>query len=464
MQYVGQTTTSKVVYGENDEVYFYDIVPFAGTGAYVKGVKNGDKIEVSLPQTVWYSEDEGYGLNLCLLDQTQVEEEGIIYIDYVPSETSSLTFTVAEDGSMVAEEVSAELMLGYAYTDDDTWSYYGVTELSFAPFNEQIVELPSDYGVSEAFWLVNTGDYGYPVNWAQGGEEVYFQGICESMLDAWGKGTVEYEDDHAVISIAQDQYLGIYSNYYVFTKAAKCIYEDGELYNLEMLPSDTPYQLIWDFEENTITAKDKDVAFVYSASKERIVYLDFFIDLKLVHQDDFAGTPVNPCNLDYSAENLDYYGCYEFYFTVPAVSTEGDVLDTNCLSYIVYIDGEEWEFDPEDYGVEESMVEIPWDFSTYGIWNFGAADREIDFYVEGVTTAGVQSVYKYNGEETRSEIVTVVVDGEDAVNAISADKKIASVKMYDVAGREVSKDAKGVVIKRVVYEDGTVASFKKMAR
>ena len=458
-EYEDLQCASYVVYGENDEIYFYDIVPNAGLESFVKGVRNGDKVEVSLPQIGWYNSIYGYGLELCLLKMVEPGDD-----EYLPSyevaDEKSVTFTIAEDGSMVADGISEDLMLGYAYTDDLSFSYCGVSKISIAPFDEKIVDLPEDYEVSNAFWLFDMGDYGYGINWAQGYDDVYFQGLWSDMPDAWVKGTVEYDDDSATISIAQNQVLGIYSGYYVYTKCAKCVYdEDGELIDLELMPEDYPFQMVWDFEENSMTVKDPDMVLVFNAAKDRLYYLDYFIDIKLIHQDEFDGTPVNPYGLEYSDENFDYYECYEFYFTVPAVSTEGDMLNTDDLYYVIYVDGEEWELDAEEYGLEENMVEIPWGLSSSGIWNFGGAAREVDFYIEGVSTIGVQSVYKYNGEETRSEIVTIDVDLSDAVKTI-AGKKVASVKYYGLDGREVANPAAGIFVKRMTFEDGTTATYK----
>lgn len=460
--YEDMTMASHVVYGENGEIYFYDIIPNGGMESYVKGVKTDDKVEISLPQTAWYSDDYGYGLKLCLLKLIDPGDEETLPV-YEVTEDESVTFAVAEDGTMVAEGLSEDLMLGYAYTDDNSFIYTGVFEMSIAPFGKEIVELPEDYTVSEGYWVAKNIDYGYFVNWAQGYDEVYFQGICEAMPEAWVKGTVEYDDYQAVISIAQDQVPGDCYGYYIYTKAAKCIYdEDGELVDFELLPADTPYQLIWDFEENTITPKDKDIVLIFNAAEDEIYYLQLFMDLNLIHQDEFDGTPANPCNLKFA----DYYADYGFgifMMNIPNLSTEGDVLDPNSLYYVVYVDGEEWEFDAEENDIPETLVEIPWKFDAGNIYSYGGAEHEVYFEIEGISTLGVQSIYKYNGEETRSEIVTISLD-EDAVDAVNADKKIAGVKFFDVAGREVSKAAKGVVIKRVVYEDGTVASFKKMAR
>lgn len=467
MQYADATSATHVVYGENDEVYFSDIIPNAGTDAYVKGVKNGDKIEISLPQTVLYAEEYGYGLNLCLMSRyTEVDEEtGEEYFGYELADAESVTLTLAEDGSITAEGISDELILGYAYTDDDSWSGYGVSALSMVEFNEVAVTVPEDMEVVEAFWMSNAGGYGLPVNWAQGYDEVYFQGLCSELPEAWVKGTVEYEEDGvAIISIAQDQYIGVYGGAYIYTKAGVRLEfdENGQLIAGELAPEDAVYQIVWDYENMTLTPKDPEVGLIFNGAQDRIYYLQIINDLYLIHQDSFEGTPVMPENLSFETF-MDSFGYDAFFFNIPAISTEGKFLNTDDLYYVVYVDDEEWVFDAEEYDFPETLVEIPWDFSAYYIYSNGGSRREVDFFVEGITTLGVQSVYKYNGEETRSEIATLDLSGS-AVNGINADKKIASVKMYDVAGREVAKDAKGIVIKRVVYEDGTVATFKNMAR
>ena len=146
------------------------------------------------------------------------------------------------------------------------------------------------------------------------------------------------------------------------------------------------------------------------------------------------------------------------------MSTEGDFLDTDNLSYVVYVDGEEWEFDAEEYELEENMVEIPWNFGVYYIYNYGGALREVDFFVEGISTLGVQSIYRYDGEETRSDIVTIDLDDPSAVAAVGADRKVKDVKYYDLSGRQVASPAAGIFVKRVTFEDGTVATFKKAVR
>ena len=463
--YANQQVASHVVYGENDDVYFYDILPNAGADSYVKGVRKGDKIEINLPQVVFYMDDAGYGYQLSLLNYTEYEDEdGEVNWWYEASDADSVTLSVAEDGSMVMDGLSQEVMLGLTWTDDNSWSGYGAIDLSMVPFNEVAVTPPSDIEVSEGFWLNALGGYSEPVNWAQGYDEVYFQGISSSMPEAWIKGTVEYGDDSAIISIAQDQYIGVYSGLYVYTKCATIEFDEaGGVVDGELMPADYKYELVWNYEDNTIVAKDPKVSLVINAALDRIYYVQLFTDMKLVHQDDFAGVPADPNGLSFEDTYSDYgYGTFQF--NVPAVSTDGDFLDTDSLSYVVYVDGEEWEFDAEEYQLTENMVEIPWNFGVLYIYKYSGMKREVDFFVEGITTLGVQSVYNYNGEETRSEIVEIEVDDPSAVAAIGDVRKVADVKYYDLSGREVASPAAGIFVKRVTFDDGSVASFKKAVR
>lgn len=468
IDYYNESSAGHVVYGDNDEVYLYNIIPYGPTDTYIKGVKNGDKIEVSLPQTVkWFDfYDESYGYNLCLLEldtEKSSEEEGNWYN---VTDAASISFTVAEDGSIIADGLSDDLILGYAYTDNNSWVGYGVSDLSMTPFNEQAVEVPSDIEISKNFWSYYCEElgYGWPVSWAQGSDEVYFQGLGTEMPDAWIKGTVEYEGSKGIISIKSDQYIGVCLGFHVYTKAVKSMYdEDYDEEDYELLPDDYTYQLVWDLEKNTIYPKDPDIVLLLNLGKDELNELEEFSDFVLKHQDSFAGIPQNPCDLVF-IDFMEKYDEYDLYFHVPGISTEGDVLITQDLWYIIYIDGEEWTFDAADYELSEDMVEIPWSFNSRYIINHGETMRQIAFFAEGISTIGVQSVYKYEGEETRSEIVTLNLEDLSAVAGVNSGKKVADVKYYDMVGHEVEIPASGMVIKRVVYEDGSVASFKKVVR
>lgn len=463
MLYENTEYASNVVYGDNDEVYIYNIIPDAITDTYVKGVKKDDKVVVELPQTVVFYDDYGYGLNvnICVAG-----EEGSENLDYVAADDATLIFSVKEDGSMVAEGLSQDRILTLTWTDDDSWYYYSTWDLTIEPFNATPVVAPADIEVSENFWsyIGESIGYGWNVSWLQGYDEVYFKGLSPNMPDALVKATVEYDDSEAILSIAQNQYIGKYYDYYfVFTKCAQIVVDEEGYEDYAFMPDDYVYQLVWDYEEMTLKPKDPNVVLLLNTSTTSVSPLETLEDFVMQHQESYEGTPQNPRDLMF-LDYMDDYGECDFYFDVPALSTDGDLLLTENLSYVIYVDDEEWEFDADDYYLDESMVEIPWSFQSDFILQYVGITHVALFFAEGISTIGVQSIYRYDGEETRSEIVTIDVDDPVAVDAVNAGKKVASVKCYDVAGREVANDATGVVIKRVVYEDGTVGSFKKIVR
>lgn len=73
------------------------------------------------------------------------------------------------------------------------------------------------------------------------------------------------------------------------------------------------------------------------------------------------------------------------------------------------------------------------------------------------------------------ETTTITMDGEDktvgatfttvlSIDNSTASKAVASVKLYDVTGVEVGSDAKGVVIVKTTYEDGSVETTKQLVK
>ena len=469
MEYEGLEVATHVVYGDNDEVYIFNIIPEMPTDSYVKGIKEGDKVTVSLPQTLLWDEDYDDGVNVSICDFYEFEEDGELYYDYVPVESATLVFALAEDGSMKAEGLSRDRILGLAYCTDGLWTGYGAWSLSLEPFDASPVTVPSDIEVSKDFWSYTCGylGYGWPVSFAQGGDEVYFQGLSEVMPDAWVKATVEYGDTEAHVYIDQNQFVGLDSGTFVYTKCAKIVVDEVEGYEYyELMPDDYRFELVWDYEEETMTVKDPAVSLLFNKSKVQVDYADELYEFVLRVNEGYEGTPADPYGLSYY-DYLNDFGFSVFEFYVPAFSEEGGLLKTSDLSYVVYVDGEEWTFDADDYLLDEPAAEIPWDFDneeTILKW-FGTCKHAVYLYVEGISTLGVQSIYRYGGEETRSEIITLDLgDDPSGVSAIGDGRKVTDVKYYDLSGRRVSDPAAGVFVKRVVYDDGSVAVFKKAVR
>lgn len=466
LDFEGEVYASHVVYGEGDEVYIYNILPQIPIGTYVKGKKDGDKIVVDLPQTVLWNDEYADGADLTICDYYEIEEDGEIYYDYAPTDDTALIFSIAEDGTWTAEGLDHKHILAYSFCTDGYWTGYGAWELSLEPFNETQVTVPDDMTISENFWTYKSDylGYGWPVNFAQGGEEVYFQGFSSEMPEAWVKAEVEYDDTEAHVYIDQNQYVGIYEGAFVVTKCAKILYDEeyGEEY-YELMPDDYRFELVWDYEEEKMVVKDPSVVLLFNRSKKQVYFVDELFEFELLMQDSYEGTPSNPYGLFYF-DMMEEWGEAVLEFYVPALSTDGYVLDTKDLYYVLYVDGDPLTLEADEYDLEESIVEIPWSFENDSytiIKNYGSCRHAVYVFVEGITTIGVQSVYKYDGVETRSEIVSLDLESI-AVNGINADKQVASVRYYDIAGREMASPADGLFIKRITYTDGSVTTLKKI--
>lgn len=450
-----------IVYGQENDVYIYEIFSDLPTKSYVKGVKDGDKVVVDLPQPIYYEFDpdlgfpEAYYLDILTMDE---EEQW-----YVPEEKAVLTFSIDAEGAMKAEGLSRNAILGVADSDDGQWIGLGAWAVTISSFNEEPVRVPDGLAVAENYWTSVGNQYGWQVNFAKDGGDVYFQGLAERLPEAWVKGSVSSDADAVIVSIPQNQYVGDYRGYHIFTKCVRLVVDsDGYVFLEEFMPEDYEYQLEWDTEKETMTAKDDDVLLVFNVSKGDIHLLNDMADMKLIRQRSFEGVPVDPCRLEFKDVMQDEeYSLFSF--SIPALSAEGGYLLLDDLSYIVYVDGEPWTFEAEDYyDLDESLEEIPWTFDRYWICkDYESPVHYVAFFVEGITTLGVQSVYRYNGTETRSAIVTIDVDNL-SVDGPDADRQVSEVAYYDVSGRKLTEPAEGLVIKRVTYSDGSVASFKKI--
>ncbi len=475
--YVNDAFPSNVIYGADNEVYISDILPHTNFDTYTKGILKDNTVTISLPQTLYYDAEQKNGYNLTMLtyDEWQMvdEETGELVFDEngdpvmegtycEDEEPAAVTFNIDADGKWTLSSLPDKKLLGLTLCSGEGWGGYGVVELSIIPFTEKPVAVPDDIEISKDFWSYIPGDYGWFVNFAQVYDELYFQGICSEFPEAWIKANIEYIDDTiATVSLPQNQYLGIYGEtFYIYTKCATYD-DDNNTWNI--MPDDYQYELVWNMEDNTLKAKDHDVYFLFNGALDHIYYVELFQDLSLLHQNSLEGTPADPNNLIFK-DTIDDYGYNGFFFNVPSISTDGNLLKTEDLYYVIYVDGEEWECNADEYLLPESLTEIPWNYSEYYIYNYGGASREVDFFVEGLSTVGVQTIYRYNGEETRSEIITLDLEGGSAVKAVGADKEVAKVMYFDLAGRAVANPANGLYIKRTTYTDGTTVSSKKFVR
>lgn len=213
MSYEYENSFSAIYYSENNVVFFEDIIP-VGFTTYTRAELSEDKITMSLPQTLEFWEEDGYGINLCVLKLT---EDGTSY-EYDPS-IDTVTFTILPDTGtiklnlpgrewMMGDDWDPEYILGLIWTDDDSWSGYGEKYEDYQPFSDDLtIRIPTNINKEQCTFISN--GYGRYVNVAldMDNNYIYIQGLCEKMPD--GTVKAKYDPASGKAYIPQDEFLGL---------------------------------------------------------------------------------------------------------------------------------------------------------------------------------------------------------------------------------------------------------------
>ena len=209
---------------------------------------------------------------------------------------------------------------------------------------------------------------------------------------------------------------------------------------------------------------DQSFSAVEFANRDEYGYAEpfgYMVDLK-------PAVPANP-TADEWYDCGDESGFSRFYFTLPTTDVDGNMIDPEYLSYSIYVDNgngpEVFTFDAATYthDLTEDITEVP-----YSLYNGGYDFRNgyVYFYrtnAEGfdplfTQNIGIQAHYTVDGVKNSSDIVWLY-DVESGVNEMNADKAVASVRYYNVAGQQIAQPS-GMTIKVTTYTDGTTSAVK----
>lgn len=463
-----ENIVSEIVTVDNEEVYLKDPISMYGTNAYLKGYKDGDKLIFELPQSIMVDEYYGCDMLVTLLQYADDEDGGWFYPANtevakefnLPDIDNQLVIDINEDGSY-SYSADEGVIVGLMYGDDLSWSGYAELKSDWKKFDESPIEAPANLKTEEV--AVKHEGVGNFASIGFDGNDVYIKGLFAEMPDAWVKGT----RDGDKISFESGQYLGpnyVY-NYYTYFSAAKIVPIWDETYEEWYDGFELRDEIVFDFneEELSLTCSEDD-AIICNTSKTEIINLNYCISPEIKRQaEDISKTPADPYNLNFEDDFQDY-GYNYFYFNLPQLNVDGDLLNTSDLYYRIYVDGDEYEFFTDDYtGLEEDMTLIPYSFTDpYGDFESSGVSHGIYFYFEGAENLGVQLCYIHDGELLgESEIVTISTDPSSVKTIGDADgKQVKSVRYFNVNGQEISGNQTGFLIKTVRYSDGTQKSIK----
>ena len=463
--------TTTLVMGEDGYLYIKNIFAFMPTDTWVKAeVTDDNRVELQLPQTIYYENDEDYGeswLDLNIFYPESPEES-------IPEAVSDptinrLVFNIADDGSLVLNPLGEGYSLSCISQPDNMWMAFSITDITYSEAAEPGLVTPPQGMTGKKYSYITWGmgnkesdpkDFGYRMEFIFDGTDVYIGGMSLDMPDAWVKGRLEGEK----IIIPGNQPMGNYGGIFdVFLQYCKA--DADALGGYSLLPSSTEYTFVIDDKAGTIKPGDPDVIIIINApdDKHPIRFLQMLDDPELLYQPEPKGTPMPAWKMRWleriKGENFDLLD-----FNLPMISTDGVLLDRKNMYYRLYMDGDHYEILDEDFDSGVDMWDIPYDFNRYLIvCNRMNTAHEMGIRVSGYDSLGIQSVNVYDGVEYESEIVTVYVDGSSSGIIEAAGPDVESEQLFDLNGRAVTGEAAGgIFIRRSIMSDGSVRHSKVM--
>ena len=299
---------------------------------------------------------------------------------------------------------------------------------------------------SEPEWV----DYSLQVQVGFDADTVYIQGLSADYAQGWVKAT---KNEAGQYVIPANQFMGTYDvaglGWFIYDYFFTAVGENDELVDAV---------LNFDAETSTFST---DQTLALNGSKRSLYYYLMFQNVTITKMPEVAATPADPEVVSVSLE-----GNYpKVSFSIPAKDVDGNDLLNSKLAYVIWIekDGQEQQLTlaADIYeNLENDMTEIPYSFTDdYDIMSTGSTVY-LNQGAEELATwtkIGVQSIYRGGGEEHKSNIgwYDIIPTG---INGMAMDAQ--SSRTYDLQGRLVNGNAKGLLIKQVRQADGTVKAVK----
>lgn len=385
--------------------------------------------------------DEGYNLDM-----------RFSYVDGVLRQMQDSC--VAEMDNMPYE------VLGLTYADGE-WLGYATAHINVYPIQEAAACPPE--GVAQELYAVTatqlSEETGQPATTRQlarmafAGNEAWL--ATPGGTGGWMHGT-KHEDGSLTFG---PQYLGPcqeLGTHLWFAPADYTLQETGDEWEPYTLYLDRCADLQLAPDGNGGYAAQEGKAIVVNASAEEVLYVSSFLSPAIAPFHEVAAKPATPDVWEYYPYDGEWgFGLFTAY--IPDTDTEGQILNTEKLSYVIYLGDQtrQLTLSPAEYcNLDHEMTELPYSFTD----NFDISVTEyghtIYLFNGGYDRVGVQSIYRGAGEERRSDIGWSDGEVTDGIAAATTAATTAPAARYDLQGRRITKPARGISIVRMA--DGTV--------
>ena len=469
LQYMSGTTTNKIVWCSNGEVYIQNPVANYSTGTFAKGTYADGKITVELPQCIGsYYDTDGNMKDMYLNKLEEVEQDGEKYYMICYPEDNYLEYDVDDAGNVklnlgnsadydVTTGNNPKYLVGVTYSNEphalQVWSGYGDTFETWNIIdNGEPVTPPADAVMQE--WAFETLGKKSIVQVAVDGNDIYVDGFTSYMKGYWFKGTME----DGKITFSTNQYMGKneWDQFYYFMAARIFVDETSEWNQYEPIDKVT---LVYNPETGMYTAQE-DETFIVSMSNEYISATAIAENPSMWQQtpEMFKAKPLNP-----SLTNcLNNPGISTLEWDIPNENEKGAILSGNKMYYNLYVDGELYTFTPEEYPLfTEPTTDVPYEASNY--YDIYVYNTSHTIYVKKdiAETVALQSFYvDEDGTKYASDLVTENVL-DTGIGKVEGGKQAISTEYFNLSGVKTTRPAAGMYIMKTKYNDGT-SSVKKV--
>ena len=342
--------------------------------AKLESYEDGDFIVIAGGQVAGTSSYGDYVLNGMFYYEGDEENEADWYYTDIYGQ-------VLEDGSIYFGNWMCRVLSGGQYDGYSLTPYFvaGSTLTPAEPLSPITVPeglTTEEYSLSARNYK-DDADVSGSVQIGFDGNDVYVQGFCTYIPEAWAKGTLE----GTTITFTKGQYFGTYADTY-------------DMYLNVLMDEDVVFD--YDAEAGTLTAQNE--FFLVDNSD---YYFDSYRGAVLKKVIEKAAMPANPAITSLQNGNYGWY----FNFNVPTVDINGDGLATSKLYYMIYTDVEgeiaPLTFTPATHTrLTEDMTEIPYGFTeNYDFYTDAIYLNEL--YSANWNNLGIQSIY-YGGDETNA--------------------------------------------------------------
>lgn len=446
------------VLGDDGCVYLKNPFTFFPTQSYLKLDRlNGDTLVAHMPQAIYSDETMLYASRMVLKSGSK----GMTYgYDRNADGTcnTDMRFLLRGDtltmlGDDTPQGEYPKEILGLT-TLEGAWNEAGEVAMTVRPTGKKPVELPQGV-LPQLYRLAYSDFYGDGttlVEVAFDHDKVYISNPYSTGALQWAEGTI-----HGSRVVFASQYLGPNEceGYHMFFCPG--MYSETSQEYFDMADS-----LRFDYDEaaKSMTAASPQTIII-NVGDDRVFTAAVYISPSLSPYTATIKQPANPEITSYSPFGEEAEGEGSLQFELPSVDVSGQQLFKNNLYYKVYTaEGKVLTFSPQQYsGLDAAMTEVPYGLSDNT--DFYMADDSHKFYFfQSVDSLGLQTVYK--GEtELCSDIVWTTGRTTTAVSQPTASgQRTLTTRYYDLQGRRLPRQQRGVCIRQRVLADGSVVNEK----